>query len=133
LRSLCQKFPVYPDLSGKTAFVNPVAHGASALKLALARANRVRVAVSGRNVEMLGRVVEDLMRFDVEAISIAADCTDADAIERAQACTEAKLGPVDILLASQEAAPRCLRPSIKRQRTDWRSGIDHNLTATFQL
>src|SRR5712672_1405847 len=91
------QYPIYPDLSGKTAFVTGGSGGIGAETCRWLAANRVRVAVSGRNVEALGRVIEDLGRFDVETISIAADCTDAYAIERARLATEERLGPVDIL------------------------------------
>src|SRR6267142_3745944 len=93
------EYPVYPDLSGKTAFVTGGSGGIGAETCRWLAANGVRVAVSGRNLETLGRVVEDLKRFDVKTISIAADCTDSDAIERARLATEEKFGPVDILLA----------------------------------
>jgi 3-oxoacyl-[acyl-carrier protein] reductase len=125
------EYPVYPDLSGKTAFVTGGSGGIGAETCRWLAANRVRVAVSGRDVATLERVVEDLMRFDVEVISIAADCTDAVAIERARLATEAKLGPVDILLAFAGGGTAMPAPVDQTTEDDWRSGIDHNLTATF--
>jgi 3-oxoacyl-[acyl-carrier protein] reductase len=125
------QYPIYPDLSGKTAFVTGGSGGIGAETCRWLAANRVRVAVSGRNVEALGRVVEDLGRFDVETISIAADCTDADAIERARRATEERLGPVDILLAFAGGGSARPAPLDQTTEDDWRSGIDHNLTATF--
>src|SRR5258708_31872871 len=125
------KYPVYPDLSGKTAFVTGGSGGIGAETCRWLAANRVMVAVSGRNIATLERVVEDLMRFNVEVISIAADCTDADAIERARLATEAKLGPVDILLAFAGGGNAMPAPVDQTTEHDWRSSIDHNLTATF--
>src|SRR6202163_1316849 len=125
------EYPVYPDLSGKTAFVTGGSGGIGAETCRWLAANRVRVAVSGRNVESLGRVVEDLKRFGVKTISIAADCTDSDAIERARLATEEKFGPVDILLAFAGGGNAMPAPVDQTTEDDWRSGIDHNLTATF--
>jgi 3-oxoacyl-[acyl-carrier protein] reductase len=125
------EYPVYPDLSGKTAFVTGGSGGIGAETCRWLAANRVRVAVSGRNVEALGRVVEDLKRFGAKTISIAADCTDSDAIERARLATEEKFGAVDILLAFAGGGNAVPAPVDQTTEDDWRSGIDHNLTATF--
>jgi FlaA1/EpsC-like NDP-sugar epimerase len=90
-RGNMSEYPVYPDLNGKTAFVTGGSGGIGAETCRWLAANRVRVAVSGRNVETLGRVVEDLKHFDVKTISIAVDCTDSHAIERA-ACNGGEVG-----------------------------------------
>src|SRR5258708_19812973 len=74
------KYPVYPDLSGKTAFVTGGSGGIGAETCRWLTANRVRVAVSGRNVETLGRVIEDLSRFHVQTMSIPANCTAPDSL-----------------------------------------------------
>jgi 3-oxoacyl-[acyl-carrier protein] reductase len=124
-------YAVYPDLRGKTAFVTGGSGGIGAETCRWLAANYVKVAVSGRNEEALRRVVEDLKRFDVQALSIAADCTDADAIERGRRATEESLGPVDILLAFAGGGSAMPAPVDRTTEENWRSGIDHNLTATF--
>jgi 3-oxoacyl-[acyl-carrier protein] reductase len=124
-------YPVYPDLRGKTAFVTGGSGGIGAEACRWLAANQVKVAVSGRNEGALRRVVEDLTRFDVQTLSIAADCTDADAIERGRRATEDILGPVDILLAFAGGGSAMPAPVDRTTEENWRSGIDHNLTATF--
>ena len=124
-------YAVYPDLRGKTAFVTGASGGIGAETCRWLAANHVKVAVSGRNEEALRRVVEDLKRFDVQTLSIAADCTDADAIERGRRATEESLGPVDILLAFAGGGSAMPAPVDRTTEESWRSGIDHNLNATF--
>jgi 3-oxoacyl-[acyl-carrier protein] reductase len=125
------EYAIYPDLRDKVAFVTGGSGGIGAETCRWLAANRVRVAVSGRNSEALERVVEDLKPFDVENVSVAADCTDADAMDRARLVTEARLGPVDVLLAFAGGGSAIPAPVDHTTETDWRSGIDHNLTATF--
>src|ERR1700736_3331195 len=124
-------YAVYPDLRGKTAFVTGGSGGIGAETCRWLAANHVKVAVSGRNEEALRRVAEDLKRFDVQTLSIAADCTDADAIERGRRATEESLGPVDILLAFAGGGSAMPAPVDRTTEESWRSGIDHNLNATF--
>ena len=120
------QYAVYPDLRGKTAFVTGGSGGIGAETCRWLAANHVKVAVSGRNEAALRRVVEDLQRFDVQTISIAADCTDADAIERGRHATEENLGPVDILLAFAGGGRAMPAPVDRKTEENWRSGIDHN-------
>ncbi|HWW33608.1 MAG TPA: SDR family NAD(P)-dependent oxidoreductase [Xanthobacteraceae bacterium] len=123
--------PIYSDLKGKTAFVTGGSGGIGSETCRWLAHNGAKVAVSGRNEEALSRVVAGLTERGAEAMAIPADCTDADSLERARAAVDARFGPTDILIAF--AGGGTAMPAVVEATTesDWRSGLDHNLTATF--
>jgi 3-oxoacyl-[acyl-carrier protein] reductase len=123
--------PTYPDLKGKTAFVTGGSGGIGAETCRWLADNGVKVAVSGRNEEALDQVVAELRGSGAEAAAIPAECTNAESLERARSDAEKRLGPIDILVAFAGGGTARPAPVEMTSESDWRSGIDHNLTATF--
>jgi 3-oxoacyl-[acyl-carrier protein] reductase len=89
-----------------------------------------RVALHGRDEQALAKVQADLGRKGA-VISACADVTDFGQIEAMRHSIEARLGPVDILVANAggSIAPPGLLEDIDEQT--WRATVDKNLTATF--
>jgi 3-oxoacyl-[acyl-carrier protein] reductase len=112
------------DLSGKVAVVTG---GARGIGLAVVQ----RMAKSGARVAVWDR--ERTTGGKAEATGatlVAADVSDADAVTRALAETEARVGPVDILVNS--AAIGGVNTTVAQYPLDeWRAVLDVNLTGTF--
>lgn len=88
-----------PDLlAGRTALVTGASSGLGRhCALVLARAG-ARVAITGRRVERLEALCEEIAAFDGRALPLPQDITDAAAIPRLIDQAETELGPVTILL-----------------------------------
>jgi 3-oxoacyl-[acyl-carrier protein] reductase len=123
--------PIYSDLKGKTAFVTGGSGGIGSETCRWLAQNGVKVAVSGRNEKALSQVVAGLTELGAEAMAVPADCTDADSLARARAAVDARFGPTDILIAFAGGGTSMPAAVEATAESDWRSGLDHNLTATF--
>jgi 3-oxoacyl-[acyl-carrier protein] reductase len=123
--------PIYPDLKGKTAFVTGGSGGIGAETCRWLAHNGAKVSVSGRNEKTLSQVVAGLTELGAEAMAIPADCTDADSLECARGTAEARFGPTDILIAFAGGGTAMPAVVEATKESDWRSALDHNLTATF--
>jgi 3-oxoacyl-[acyl-carrier protein] reductase len=123
--------PSYPDLAGKTAFVTGGSGGIGAEACRWLAANGVKVAVGGRDEAALARVTAELAADGADVLAVRADCTDASALEAARLAIDQRFGAVDILLAFAGGGTARPAPVHDTGEADWRSAIDHNLTATF--
>jgi 3-oxoacyl-[acyl-carrier protein] reductase len=123
--------PTYPDLKGKIAFVTGGSGGIGAETCRWLADNGVKAAVSGRNEEALDQVVAELRSSGAEAAAIPAECTNAESLERPRSYAEKRLGPIDILVAFAGSCAAMPAPVEATSESDWRSSIDHNLTASF--
>ncbi len=86
------------DLDGKNAFITGASSGLGRrFALTLARAG-VRVAITGRRIERLEALAEEIESFDGRAMPIALDVTDTEAVHKAIAAAETDLGPLHILI-----------------------------------
>jgi 3-oxoacyl-[acyl-carrier protein] reductase len=121
---------IYPDLAGRTAIVTGGSKGiglATAIELA---ANEVSVAVVARTAADVERVAGQLRAEGAKAHGVAADCTDAAALEAMVASVTEALGPPDILMAFAGGFTRTTAV-LEISEAEWRHVIDSNLTSTF--
>jgi 3-oxoacyl-[acyl-carrier protein] reductase len=121
---------VYPDLAGKTAFVTGGSKGIGAATCRLLAANGVKVAVIARGAEASEQLAAELREGGTEAIALAADCAQADAVEAARRQAVEQLGPVDLLVAFAGGF-ESFTPVAEMTLEEWRQVIDDNLTSTF--
>ena len=84
-----------PSLSGQTALVTGGGRGIGAVVATHLAAAGAQVAILGRN---LASVEETAAKIGAQAFPIAADVTDAQAMKRAVAETQARFGPIDLLV-----------------------------------
>jgi 2,3-dihydro-2,3-dihydroxybenzoate dehydrogenase len=115
-------------IAGSVALVTGAAQG---IGEGVARA----LAAAGAHIAMidaapgLAEVAADLKARSVETWTASADITDADAIGRAVADAEARLGPIDSLV--NVAGIQRLAPLVEQSVTDFEATIAVNLRGTF--
>jgi 3-oxoacyl-[acyl-carrier protein] reductase len=123
--------PNYPDLANKIAVVTGGSRGIGRATCRLLATNRAKVAVSGRDEAAIAAVVSEIQAEGGHAIGVAADCTDASALERLRERVERELGPVELLAAFAGGGIIKPGPAEKVTEQEWHSVLDGNLTATF--
>ena len=123
--------PLYPDLAGKTAFVTGGSGGIGAETARWLARNGVRVTVAGRDPQRLDAVLASLTAISDGHGVARADCTDLATLERARDTVLGREGRLDILVAFAGGGSGRPGPLETVAEADWRSSIDHNLTATF--
>lgn len=94
----------------------------------------LRLSASGHRVVLTARSATELAAVAAslpgEALCIAADLTESDAVDRVFTTTEETLGHVDVLVANAGAAMSA--PVHKTTDEDWARMLDLNLTAPFR-
>lgn len=120
----------YADLAGRTAIVTGGSKGIGLSTAALLAANQVSVAIVARTPADVERAVEQLRADGAKAHGVAADCTDAAALEAMVAEVTEAMGPPDILMAFAGGFTRTT-PVLEISEAEWRHVIDSNLTSTF--
>jgi 3-oxoacyl-[acyl-carrier protein] reductase len=123
--------PLYPDLAGKTAFVTGGSGGIGAETARWLARNGVRVTVAGRDPERLDAVLASLATISDGHAAAQVDCTDLASLEAARDAMLARQGRLGILVAFAGGGTGRPGPLETVAEADWRSSIDHNLTATF--
>ena len=125
------KLPSYPDLAGKVAVVTGGSGGIGAATCRLLAANGARVAVNGRDPARIRTVVDTIREGGGEAVGVAGDCTDPDAVQRLRQAVEEELGPAEVLAAFVGGGRARPGPVADILKEDWQSTLDGSLTATF--
>ena len=117
------------NLKGKVAIVTG-GNGGIGLGMAHGLADAgADVAVVGRNEDKSKAAVADLSARGVRAISIAADVTDKEAVNRMAERVKSELGRIDILV--NNAGINIRKPPHALELDEWSSVIDTNLTSAF--
>jgi 3-oxoacyl-[acyl-carrier protein] reductase len=118
------------DLAGSVVVVTGGSRGIGAATARAIAERGARVIVSGRDAAAIDSEVAAICWDGGTAHGVVADCTDAAAIARLRAETEAAFGPADILLAFAGGGGE---PSASDQLTSerWCAVLTGNLTATF--
>ncbi|HEX4831657.1 MAG TPA: SDR family oxidoreductase [Trebonia sp.] len=121
---------IYPDLAGKVAVVTGGSRGIGASTAAALAANRVAVAVVGRDEKALTTVTESIEGQGGRAVWIAADLTVAGEADRVAATAREQLGPVDILAAFAGGNGMPV-PTETETAEHWREIVEDDLTSSF--
>jgi 3-oxoacyl-[acyl-carrier protein] reductase len=122
--------PRYPDLAGKVVLVTGGSKGIGAAAVRALAANDARVAVNGRDEAALAAIVDEIAEAGGEAVVAPADVCSFEAIESMRERIEAKLGPVDVLVAFAGGFG-AYTPVQDITEEEWHAVIDSNLTSTF--
>jgi len=113
-------------LAGRTAVVTGASSGIGAATAEHLAGLGARVVVIARRVERLTDVVERIEKNGGTAVAIAADVTDATAVQAAADQVEAELGAADLLFNN---AGIMLPAPVEEIRTgQWQQQIDLNIT-----
>lgn len=118
-------------LVGRVALVTGASRGIGAAIARLFAAEGAKVAIHGRDVAALAAVREGIEQGGGQAIAVIADVTAFAQVEAMRREVEAKLGPVDILVANAGGSFSKPGPLEETTEEGFRASIDGNLTATF--
>lgn len=113
-------------LEGRVALVTGSSRGIGAAIARLFAAEGATVVVHGRDAEAVEEV-----RTSIGALGVLAELTDFDQVESMRTAIEARVGPVDVLVANAGGSltPPALLEDIPIE--GWKKTVDANLTATF--
>jgi NAD(P)-dependent dehydrogenase (short-subunit alcohol dehydrogenase family) len=115
-------------LRGKTALVTGGSSGINlGIATALAKAG-AKVAVNGRNPEKLAAAVAALQAHG-EAMGVAADVREYDAVEKAIGEVAARFGPIDVLVCG--AAGNFPAPALGMSSRGFKAVVDIDLLGSF--
>jgi NAD(P)-dependent dehydrogenase (short-subunit alcohol dehydrogenase family) len=120
------------DLKNKIALITGASRG---IGLAIAQvfvAAGAKVAISGRKQETLDQVSREIQLAGGEAIPIAANTSDAEAVKLLVAKTIEVLGGVDILVNNAATNPY-FGPILESEESHWNKILDVNVTGYFRL
>lgn len=117
-------------LAGKVAIVTGASRGVgAAAALALAKAG-ASVMLGARDAARLAKVAADITAIGGKAVAMACDMSDYAAVERLVAETEAKLGPVDVLV-NNAGVIEPIAPIWEADPAVWARNIEVNLVGCF--
>jgi len=122
--------PTYPDLKGRVAVVTGGSKGVGAVTCRMLARQGTKVAVNGRDLPAIEKVVDEINAEGGCALAAPADCGDFRAVERMRERVEVELGPADMLIAFAGGFGS-YTPVQLIDEAEWRSVVDSNLTSTF--
>lgn len=118
-------------LAGKVAFV---AGASSGINLGIAQHYArcgAKVAVISRSPEKIAAAAKTITDEGYEAIGIAADVRDYEAVERALKETAERFGPIDIVVSG--AAGNFVAPALGMSANGFKTVVDIDLIGTFHV
>ncbi len=121
---------IYPDLAGKVAVVTGGSRGIGAETATALAANKVAVAVVGRDEQALTAVTKAIESRGGRAVPVAVDCTLSDAVGAMASRVAEQLGPVDIAVAFAGGSGMPV-PTENETVEHWRKVLDDDLTSSF--
>jgi 3-oxoacyl-[acyl-carrier protein] reductase len=125
------RVPVYPDLAGRVAVVTGSSRGIGAATCRLLAANGAKVVANGRDPAALQETVTRIRRDGGDAIGVATDVAEPDALERLRAETERAYGPAEVLGAFVGGGGPPPGPTPQITPPEWDAAIRGNLGVTF--
>jgi 3-oxoacyl-[acyl-carrier protein] reductase len=118
-------------LDGAVALVTGSSRGIGAAIARLFAAHGAAVAVHGRDRAALAAVEAEITRSGGRAIAVSGDVTRGADVEAMREEIEARLGPIDVLVANAGGNPTPPAALETMTEDNWRAAVDANLTATF--
>lgn len=118
-------------LDGKTVIVTGGGGGIGGATCRRFAQEGARVAVFDMNMEAAQRVVADIVAAGGTAAAFKCDITNRAEVDAAVAATEAKLGPIDVLV--NNAGWDVFKPFVKTVPAEWDKLIAINLTGALHM
>jgi 2-hydroxycyclohexanecarboxyl-CoA dehydrogenase len=118
-------------LEGKTVVVTGGGGGIGGATCRRFAAEGARVAAFDLSLDAAQKVADAIREAGGEALALRCDITDRAEVEAALAQTEAKLGPVDVLV--NNAGWDVFRPFTKTEPAQWEKLIAINLTGALHM
>jgi 3-oxoacyl-[acyl-carrier protein] reductase len=125
------RIPTYPDLAGKVAVITGSSQGIGAATCRLLAANGAKVVVNGRDQARLQATVAKIRADGGEAIGVAGDVSELQALERLREQAERTYGPVEVLGAFVGGGGPPPGPTAQLTEAEWDAAIRGNLDVTF--
>jgi NADP-dependent 3-hydroxy acid dehydrogenase YdfG len=119
-------------LTGQVALITGAGSGMGRATALLLADEGASVVLTGRRPAALQVVADEIVAAGGSAIAVRADITVRSDLEALMARIHHDLGPVDILVNNAGSSSSVLNPQWLPE-DEWRSVIDVNLTAVFQL
>jgi len=119
------------NLGGRVALVTGSSRGIGAAIAKRFAAAGARVVVHGRDGAAVETVCGDIVAEGGQAMAVLGDVTRWADVDRIRGEIEAKLGPVEILVANAGGNLSPPGPLENIDEAQWRATVDANLTATF--
>src|SRR5215469_16948767 len=121
---------IYPDLAGKVAVITGGSRGIGAATASAFAANKVAVAVVGRDEQALAAVATSIAAQGGQAVWVAADCMVAAEVDRMRSAVADQFGPVDIVAAFAGGNGMPV-PTDQETAEHWTEIVNGDLTSSF--